>query len=558
MPALTEPGQFAVVRKTQFGPIEGVDDAARSGTFYWLGVPFARPPLGALRWKAPLDPNPWNTALQTNAFANACVQYGTFFSPGRNNAFDATIAETLNQVVGSEDCLYLNIWRPATHQADLPVIVFLHGGASVSGYTADPIYNGANLARSGNVVVVSVNYRLGVFGWLSLAQLKTGNADDDSGNFGTLDTIKALQWVKRNIGEFGGNADNVTLLGHSSGAINAWVLMVAAHTRGASLFHRLAPLSGGMSLASNLPPGSLPCLYPASYFVAQGQALLNALLIADGTASDDASAAEVATAKGIAWVGEYLRCHSPLAILTILLTKLAPLGLGGSSPIPDGVVLPTDPIASVAAGEYAKVPVLAGNTRDEAKLFAQLLALSPALGGTPGFKTGDAERFKMEYSFDPDAATGLKVDDIVNHEYLPLDAPGTGFNARTALLSKIFFFANRDNALNTLMTQQSNIWCYRFDWALEPTPWREIFGAAHFFDMPFLFGNFGPSVLSNMIGGNVNRGGRLALSEAIMASIAAFARNGDPNNESLGVSWPAWPKTLVFDATLTKKLISVQ
>ncbi len=170
------------------------------------GYRLPKPPVGALRWRAPLDPDPWTSTLPTKAFGNACVQYGTPGGPGANNTYDTTVVTTLNQTVGSEDCLYLNIWRPATDEVDLPVIVFIHGGYNLTGYAADPVYNGARLAQYVNAVVVTVNYRLGVFGWLSLPQLKTGDADDDSGNFGTLDNIKALRWVNRNIAEFGGNA----------------------------------------------------------------------------------------------------------------------------------------------------------------------------------------------------------------------------------------------------------------------------------------------------------------------------------------------------------------
>jgi len=557
MPAVQEPEQLAVVRKTQFGPIEGVDDRARSRTLYWLGVPFAKPPVGALRWKAPQDPDPWTSVRPAKTFASACVQWGVLGGPGANNTYDATIATTLNQVVGSEDCLYLNIWRPATRDAGLPVIVFIHGGYGVSGYTADPMYNGTNLSKAANAIVVTVNYRLGVFGSLYLQQLKTGSADEDSGNFGLLDNIKALQWLRQNISEFGGNANNVTLMGQSSGAINVWALMVAAPTRRMGLFHRVMALSSGVSLASNLPTGSIPALQPASYYAAQGKALLHSLLIAEGKAADDAAATALVVTQASAQIADYLRSKSGSTILTIMVSKLVPLGLGASGPIPDGALLPADPIAAFAAGEYTSVPVLASNTGEEGKLVAQMLALSPALGGASGFRASDAERFKTLYGFDPNS-TKLTVGSLVNEQYLPVDSPQSGYNARTALLAQILFIANRDNVLNTLKARQSNVWYYRFDWAKEPPPWNEVYGAAHAIDLLFVFGNFGPSLLSNAVGGDANKGGRIALSEAMMASIAAFARSGDPNNVSLGIAWPVWPKTLVFDATLAEKVISVE
>ena len=110
---------------------------------------------------------------------------------------------------------------------------------------------------------------------------------------------------------------------------------------------------------------------------------------------------------------------------------------------------------------------------------------------------------------------------------------------------------------NALKSKQSGVWYYQFNWDKGPAPWNDVYGAAHAFDLPFLFGNFGPSLFGNVIGGNANKGGRLALSNAMMKSLAAFARNGDPNDPVLGVTWPAWSKKLVFDATLTDKSVSV-
>ena len=122
-------------RTTSFGVVEGADDSGKSGTYAWKGVPFAKAPTGALRWKAPVDPDAWASPRATRQFSNACVQYGRIYGPGANNMYDATIATTLNQAVGSEDCLYLNIWRPASDETNLPVIMFIHGGSNVSGYT---------------------------------------------------------------------------------------------------------------------------------------------------------------------------------------------------------------------------------------------------------------------------------------------------------------------------------------------------------------------------------------------------------------------------------------
>src|SRR4029079_3813577 len=194
-------------------------------------------------------------------FGNACVQYGRIYGPGANNRYDPTIGTTLNTAVGSEDCLYLNIWRPADRRGDRPVIVFVHGGSNVSGYTADPVYDGAALAKATDAVVVSVNYRLGIFGFLNLAQLKSGtDPQEDSGNFALLDIIKALQLIRHDIAKFGGNPTNVTLMGQSAGAIDVYALLTTPATVGArpQLFNKVVPLGGGISLAGNLPPGARP------------------------------------------------------------------------------------------------------------------------------------------------------------------------------------------------------------------------------------------------------------------------------------------------------------
>lgn len=546
------------LRTTQFGLVEGIDDSAASGTYLWKGIPFAKAPVKDLRWKAPVDPDPWSTAIQAKQFANACVQYGRIYGSGANNRYDETIGTTLGTSVGSEDCLALNIWRPASGDTNLPVIVFFHGGSNVSGYTADPIYDGANLAKAANAVVVTANFRVGIFGFLNLPQLKTGDSATDSGNFALLDNIKALQFVNRNIGTFGGDAANVTIMGQSAGAINVYALLTSpmAAVANPTLFQKAIPLSGGISLATNLPPGSVPTLNRASSALAQGNALLNNLLIADGKAADTASAQTFAATQTTAQIADYLRSKSSTALFTTLLTKLALLGLAGSGPIPDGAVVATDPVAAVMAGNYAKAAVLAGNTRDEGKLFPSFL---PLVGGTGNARiVSDATLFANHFGYKPNDPAQTTLEQWIASSYLPVDAPVTGFTARAEQLNKVFFLASRDNILNALKSQQPGVWYYRFDWSQEPAPWNDIYGAAHAFDLPFVFGNFGPSLFSNIMNSTANQPGRLDLSNAMMKSVAAFAQKGDPNDPVLGVTWPTWPAKLVFDASKTARLIRVE
>lgn len=542
-----------VLRNTSYGQVQGSNDAVTSGTYAWKGVPFAQPPVGALRWRAPVEPEPWTQVRDATKFGHACLQLGRIYGPGANNTYDDSIAATLGQPVGNEDCLTLNIWRPANQDRNLPVIAFVYGGSNISGYSADPLYDGAALAKQANAVVVSMNYRVGALGFLNAAPLKTGtDADGDSGNFALLDIVQALRFVKHDIAEFGGDPARVTLMGQSAGAINIWALMTAPSAKG--LFQRAAPISAGVSLASNLPAGKWPTLAPAVVYAAQGNALLGSLLIADGRAADAASAAAYAATQTPAQLAEYLRGKDGGTILSAV-AALAPLGLAGSGPIPDGEFMPTDPIAAIRAGDYHRMPVLSGFTRDEGKLFAAVL---PLLGGPPGFKMDDAQRFKLMADFDPDAPGTLTEADILDPAYAPSDTPVTGWTAKADLITELLFAPVRDDALDTLRTQQAEVWNYRFDWAQEPAPWNTIYGAAHAFDLPFLFGNFGPSVFANTIGGQVNQPGRLALSGAMMGSLASFARSGDPNHAGLGVKWEPWPNKLVFDASQTALNISVE
>ena len=240
--------------------------------------------------------------------------------------------------------------------------MWVHGGSNISGYTADPVYDGANLARTANAVIVTVNYRLGVMGFFNLGQLKTGDAKDDSGNFALLDIIKALQFVNRNIASFGGNPGNVTLMGESAGAVNVLAVMTSPLLVNAKppLAHRLLSMSGGISPASELPPGSVPTLAPASAYRAQADMLLGQLLVGDGQAANAAAATALVASKPPAEMAAYMRSKSADAIWTTVVAKLGPMNAGGSGPIPDGTVLPLNPIAAIRSGQYLKAPHAGG------------------------------------------------------------------------------------------------------------------------------------------------------------------------------------------------------
>lgn len=242
---------------------EVVGGEGRYGSHAWLGLPFAAPPVGALRWSPPQCAAPWEGQRAALRFPSPCAQVA---SP-LGNAEGVAPGELL----GSEDCLYLSVWAPrvsldalASGGVRLPVMVWIHGGGNSMGATN--FYEGGRLASSENVVVVSVQYRLGPFGWLRHQSLRAGAEDEAerSGNFGTLDLVAALEWVKANVAAFGGDPDNVTVFGESAGGLNVYSLLVSPRARG--LFHRAIAQSGGLSrttleqaegFADQSPPGHL-------------------------------------------------------------------------------------------------------------------------------------------------------------------------------------------------------------------------------------------------------------------------------------------------------------
>lgn len=514
------------LRQTTLGAIRGLDYAAQSGTWAWLGVPYAQPPVGALRWQPTAAVQPWSGTRDATRFGPACAQGGRFFSPSPAGGYDLSVRDGFGKPVGSEDCLTLNVWRPASAATNLPVVLFIHGGSNISGYSADPIYDGQVLAKKANAVVVTINYRLGMFGWFDLAQLKTGDPVADSGNFGLLDQIEALRFVQRHIGAFGGDASNVTVMGESAGAVNIWALLVSPLTPG--LMHKAVPLSGGIAFATK----------PTAQKYAN--TLLVDALIADGKATDPVTAALWIATHDKAQVAAFLRSKSASDLIKVELADTA----NGTAPavIPDGAVVPLVAEAAIAAGQYRRIPVLAGNTREEGKLFGSIIG---------AYVPNDYDRFTMQFRFEPDAPPTLVESDLINPLYLPVDKPVLGWNTLAGALTLAVFDRGLIASMTPLKLHQPNqVWYYRFAWNQEPKPFDTVYGAAHAMDLPFVFGNFGRNVFSFAYG-SANRPGREALSDAMIKSLAAFMRTGNPNDAMLGVPWPNWPGQMVFDATKT-------
>jgi para-nitrobenzyl esterase len=307
--------------KTASGPVAGAASADGS-VLAFKGIPYAAPPVGALRWRAPQPAGPWTAVRSADRFGASCMQNIVTERKPWTYEFMAH-----NEI--SEDCLYLNVWTPAKSAGEkLPVYFWIHGGGYVEGSGQVPVYDGANLARRG-VVVVTINYRLGVFGYLAHPEL-TKEAGR-SGNYGSLDQIAALQWVRKNIAAFGGDPRRVTIGGQSAGASSVHNLVASPLARG--LFHRAIAESG------------------SSYPTANASGRL-------------AAAEQVGAAYGAAYGAASLQALRALPA-TALMTRPGNSPVSSFRPVIDGYFLPADPAEIYAQGKQNDVPELTGLNLDE-------------------------------------------------------------------------------------------------------------------------------------------------------------------------------------------------
>ena len=478
------------VRRTTGGEVVGFRD---NGARAWMGIPFAAAPVGDMRWRAPQTP-PVNTdVFEALAPGRICPQMSSLLSGGEAGS-----------IAGDEDCLYLNIWAPP-NAVDLPVMYWIHGGGNTIGDGGS--YNGASLALRHDVVVVTINYRLGFLGWFSHPGLATGNPVEDSGNYGTMDAIRGLEWVKDNIGQFGGNPDNVTVFGESAGAFDTLAMMASPLARG--LFHRAIVQSGGfnaeaMSVAQNyVEDGGHP--FSAQEMVAK-------LLVADGTVPDRAAAKTYQADMSGTRLRDYLYSKSPEEMFALF-----DGGGFGMINVPDnfgdGHVLPamsTEEIFS-SAENHNMVPTILGTNRDEPSLF---MAQNPAyttrwLGFLPRLK--DEELYKRQVKYGALAWKERGVDSLAKY-----------------------------------MTAAGNpdVYTYRFDWDEQPSQLgfdlSVALGAAHALEIAFVFGDFETGLgLSYIYPGDE---GQMALSDSMMSYWSEFAYNGNPGSGRDGneVPWLAW------------------
>jgi para-nitrobenzyl esterase len=331
--------------RVEQGLLKGVQEG---GIFVYKGIPFAAPPLGHLRWRPPQPAKPWSGTLEAATFRPRCTQ------PENDYPF-ATAADPV-----SEDCLYLNIWSSGKSAGDkLPVMVWIYGGSFLSGSGAYPFYSGDNLAQKG-VIVVTFNYRLGSLGFLALPELSAESGHNSSGNYGLMDMIAALRWVKANIAAFGGDPANVTIFGQSAGAWAVSLLMTSPLAQG--LFERAIGESGGTFKPPNAPGGLL-----------------------------ELKAAE----RNGQLLAAKLHARSLPELRALPAKRLIAAGEAGA--IIDGYVVPEDAYSMFLAGRQSHVPLLVGSTANEGDNLVQPVTARQHIAIIKGQAGAMAERFLAAY-----------------------------------------------------------------------------------------------------------------------------------------------------------------
>jgi para-nitrobenzyl esterase len=510
-PRIADP---ASLRHLPAGDAIGFVDAY--GAHAWLGLPFAAPPTGSLRWRAPQPAPRWDGVREALRTGEACPQYASPYA-------GAERGET--GVIGSEDCLVLDVWAPPfaadAVRAGLPVMVWIHGGGNSIGRAG--FYQGGNLAKTHGVVVIAIQYRLGPLGWFRHAALREGaDALDASGNYGTLDLIRALEWVQGNVAAFGGDPGNVTIFGESAGGTNVLSLLLASRAEG--LFHRAVLQSAGFGMAA---PVQAEAFREDGGWTQSANEIAAQLLVLEGAAKDRAEARTRLAAMAPADVAAWLRAKSPAELLAAY-TERGQGMLFFPSVVRDGAVLPSEaPQAVLERGAAHRVPVLLGTNRDENKLFM---------------------------AFDPDLARWrLGI--------LPVPLDPDHYQARAEAQAHAWKSRGVDEPARAL-TAAGNpaVYAYRWDWDEEPAlPWLYdggfVIGAAHGLEIPFVFGHWDLGPETGSLFTRWNREGREALGAAMMSYWAEFAHRGSPGRGRGGdlPEWKAWdpaagaPKYAVLD-----------
>lgn len=484
------------IRQLTSGEVVGFRDKA--GARAWLGIPYATAPTDTNRWRAPQPPQD-HDLLEAMQPGTMCPQFASLLSGSGENPAPGTIA-------GEEDCLYLNVWSPP-NAARLPVMFWIHGGGNTIGHGGS--YSGAALAAKRDVVVVTINYRLGLFGWFSHPALMTGDPADDSGNYGTLDVVRALEWVQENIAEFGGDPGNVTVFGESAGAFDTLAMMASPLAEG--LFHRAIVQSGGFRGG---PLADAQDYASEGGHINSSKELVARMLVADGLVDTVEAARDYQNDMSRPRIREYLYNKTPAQFFTHL-----DGGGFGMINLPmiyrDGHVLPDMDARELFSdtNNYNAVPVILGTNRDEPALF---MVRNPEyvdtwLGLIPRLK--DPDTYKR----------------IVRYGALAWKERGA-------------------DSLATYMKASGNphVYAYRFDWDEEPSQagfdLSTALGAAHGLEISFAFDDFEGGLGISYI--YPNDEAQFALANSMSSYWSEFAYSGNPGmgRDGQEVEWLAWGK----------------
>ena len=488
------------VVRTNAGTIQG---SVQEGVCTFLGVPYGASTAGASRFMPPRPPVSWNGVRDAKAYGDSCPQVPLGLSPfARKSATDQPASPTdMQKQLGtlfsrakpeprqSEDCLVLNIWTPAPDSAKRPVMVWLHGGGFAVGSGSAPSYDGKRLAARGDVVVVTINHRLNVLGYLYLGDIG-GDAFAQSGNVGMLDIVAALHWVRDNIAGFGGDPSNVTIFGESGGA--GKVSVVCAMPAAKGLFHRAIMQSG-------------PCLQIADK--ARGTAIATQLLKDLGLSAGHLTDLQNMDALKLAAAADAAEVKVVPRVL-----GFGPMGL---TPLVDGIVLKHHPFDAVAAPESARVPFLVGSTKDEAVLFA---------GPFPQW--GQFTEAEVVGLAQPLAGERARQAVDLYKKLHPADSP----SYLLADLVTDFWMRQAANRVAELKVRQNGApaFVYVLEWEL-----NSELRTPHGVDVSLVFDTIHSSMA---IGGAANA---QAVSDQMSAAWIAFARTGTPQARALP-HWPAY------------------
>lgn len=471
------------------GKIFGHTD--KHDTISYKGIPYAKAPIGKLRFKAPRPVEKRLFGLNASSFKETCLQIG--------NMFSVNDPKQLGQVVGSEDCLYLNIWTAKNSTPDKkPIFFWIHGGSNYKGTSSDPNYHGAYFAQNNDAVFVSINYRLGHFGAFYHPALQSDDALDSSGNYVTLDLIEGLKWIKKNAVALGGDPDNITIAGQSAGCMNVWGLVQSPMAK--DLFHKAICSAG------------LPNTYPTIVGTTKANLVIYKLIEQMGYAKDGE---EFLKDKSNKWIQAFLQLV-PAEMIAKAETGIVPF-----QHYSDGTVLPKGGWFDLAMGKYNHVPMIIGATKDEFS----------AVGMMSFSKLSMEELFNEMLNPNPN----LTFEDIIKIDQKAY---------RTFIASGNFsMHKTQDGVLNALKIYNNDLYRYHFNWDRLPSPWDQALGALHGLDAIFYLGNFTTKEknFSNFAWSNENKASRERLRSQMGQYFKNFIHHGDPNTE-LNNGQPIWPR----------------